>query len=52
MPGWMRFGGYGMPSVKPDPEAEKQALKNHADAMQAELDAIKKRLAELEGEAA
>ncbi len=51
-PGWMRFGGYAPPYRTPDPETEKQALRGQADAMQAELEAIKKRLAELEGEAA
>jgi hypothetical protein len=54
LPGWMRFGGYaapyGYPAAyqKPDPELEKQALRNQAEAMQSELDLIKKRLAEVE----
>jgi len=48
LPGWMRFGGYAAPYTKPDPEMEKQALKDEAAAMQAELEAIKKRLAEIE----
>jgi len=54
-PGWRRFGectipfGYPAPYAKPDPELEKQALKNHADALQSELDSIRKRLAEVEG---
>lgn len=46
-PGWMR---YGAPIGDPDPESEKQALKNQADAMQGELDAIRKRLEEIEKE--
>ncbi|MFA4973975.1 MAG: DUF5320 domain-containing protein [bacterium] len=49
-PGWMRFGGYPAPYAKPDPEAEKSFLKDQADALQAELDSIKKRLSEIETE--
>ncbi len=49
-PGWMRYGGYGAPVGDPDPELERQALKNQADAMQGELDAIRKRLEEIENE--
>jgi hypothetical protein len=54
LPGWMRFGGYAAPYpyaapyAKPDPNAEKQALKNQADALQSELELIKKRLDEIE----
>ncbi|MBN1518314.1 DUF5320 domain-containing protein [Candidatus Sumerlaeota bacterium] len=51
MPGWMRFGGgYAAPMATPsmDPEMEKQALKNQADALQSELELIQKRLAEME----
>ena len=54
LPGWMRFGGnaahYGYPAPyqKPDPEMEKQVLKNQAEALQSELDFIKKRLSEIE----
>jgi len=53
-PGWMRSGGsfarYGHPTPypKPDPDVEKQALKNQAEFLQSELDFIKKRLAEVE----
>jgi hypothetical protein len=53
-PGWMRFGGYpaayGYPTpyLKPDADVEKQALKNQAEQLRAELDLIKKRLAEVE----
>lgn len=53
-PGWMRFGGYPVfygyptPYQKPDPELEKQMLKDQAEALQSELDFIKKRLSEVE----
>jgi len=53
-PGWMRFGGhaapYGYPAPyqAPNPEMEKQALKSQADTLQAEMDAIRKRLADIE----
>lgn len=50
VPGWMRFGGTDPLMAKPDPEWEKQALKNQAEALQSELDEIKKRLAEVESE--
>jgi len=48
VPGWARFGG-GMaaPYQSIDPELEKQALGNQAEILQTELDAIKKRLEEL-----
>jgi len=55
LPGWMRFGAYGAPSMygapypKPDPEWEKQFLAEQAEGLQSELDSIKKRLSELEG---
>jgi len=52
VPGWMRFGGHAVPYLQSDPELEKQPLKSQAEAMQAELDAISKRLAELETSAA
>lgn len=48
LPGWMRFGGYAAPYPKPDPEMEKQALKNQAEALQSELEFTKKRLSEIE----
>jgi len=48
LPGWMRYGGPYTPYQNPDPEMEKQALKNQADALQAELAAIQERLANLE----
>jgi hypothetical protein len=48
LPGWARFGGYAAPVQKPDPEMEKQELKNQAEALQSELDFIRKRLSEIE----
>ena len=56
LPGWMRYGWmpYGglvpYQYQKPDPEMEKQVLKTQAENLQAELDAIKKRLSEIETE--
>ncbi len=50
----MHLGGYGAPYAYPppyqatDPEMERQALNNQAKALQSELDAIKKRLSEME----
>ena len=52
LPGWARFGGYAAPYQPPDPEAEKQALNSQAEALQSELDLIKKRLSEIETGAA
>jgi hypothetical protein len=48
LPGWLRFGPFGAPSHTPDPAAEKQALKNQADALQSQLDLIRKRLEDIE----
>lgn len=48
LPGWMRFGGAAMSYPKPDPEMEKQVLKNHAAALRTELDLIQERLSEME----
>lgn len=48
LPGWMRFGGRAATYQKPDPELEKQALKNEAEFLQVELDSIRKRLGEIE----
>lgn len=53
-PGWMRFGGYAapygypVPYQAPNPEMEKQFLKGQVDALQAQMDAIRKRLADIE----
>jgi hypothetical protein len=58
LPGWMRSGGnaasygYPTPHQKPDPNMEKQALKYQAEALQSDLDFIKKRLNEIETETA
>lgn len=55
LPGRARFAGYGMPYgapvQNPDPEQMRQLLKGQAEGLQSELDLIRKRLAELEGEA-
>jgi len=57
LPGWMRYGwGWpasggaysGAPVADPTPEAEKNFLRGHAEALQAQLEEIKKRLEELE----
>jgi hypothetical protein len=48
LPGWMRFGPSAAPDVKPDPNLEKQALKDQAKALQSELDFIKNRLSKIE----
>ncbi|MGQ9493074.1 MAG: DUF5320 domain-containing protein [Anaerolineae bacterium] len=53
LPGWVRFGygpawGWGVPSVTQEQETE--MLKAQAKALQDQLDAINKRLAELEKE--
>jgi hypothetical protein len=44
----MGFGGYAAVYPKPDPSLERQELKAQAEAMEAELEAIKKRLSEME----
>ena len=48
LPGWARQGAYMAPHQMPDPEMEKLALKNQADILQAQLDSVRKRLAETE----
>ena len=48
--GGRRFGEYATPYRQPDPELEKQALKNQAEALQSELDFVKKRLGETESQ--
>jgi len=50
LPGWARFGGYAGPYQNPDPNLEKQSLSSQAEALQSELDLIKKRLSEIETE--
>lgn len=58
LPGWMRRGDsaapYGYPAAyqQPGPQKEQQMLRNQAEALQSELDIIKKRLSEVEAEAA
>jgi len=47
-PGWMGFGGYPAAYQGTGPDVEKQALKNQAEALQSELDLIKKRLGDIE----
>jgi hypothetical protein len=46
----MRFGRYPGTGAGVDPEQEKAVLKNQAEALQSEADAIRKRLAELKTE--
>jgi len=48
-PGWMRFGAYPAPYQNPDPEMEKQGLRNQAEALQSQLNMIKQRLDEIDG---
>ncbi|MBC7186731.1 MAG: DUF5320 domain-containing protein [Calditrichaeota bacterium] len=50
LPGWLRFGRrfWGVPAPVPEPEVEKQFLTAQADWLQKELEAIKRRLEELE----
>ncbi len=44
MPGWMRAGQGLAPVAAPTPETEKKVLENHVAALQAQLDAVRKRL--------
>ena len=48
LPGRMRFDEDVAPYQRSNPEMEKQALKNQAEALQSELDLIRKRLSEFE----
>lgn len=55
LPGWARGEEFADPYVVPgpaytgaDPSIQKQALEDQADALQAELDLVKKRLSDLE----
>ncbi len=56
--GGRRGGGYGaaygypVPYGQPDPDLEKQALADQAKALQAQLDSIQNRLAEIESDPA
>ncbi len=50
MPYGAPFYGYGYP--EPDVEQEKQALTRQAEAMQNELDLLRKRLSEIEAQSA
>ncbi len=47
LPGWMRFGG-GAPIAELTPEAEKDSLKAQSEALESQLDEVRKRLAEIE----
>ncbi len=54
VPGWARYGRWGVPPAypgpydEPDPDIQKAALKSRADALQAQLDLVMKRLSDLE----
>lgn len=54
LPGWLRFGRRfcGIPTFAPEAEVEKQILGAQADWLQEELEAVKKRLEELEASGA
>jgi len=47
LPGWAR-AGFAAPYREPDPGEEKQALARQAEALQSELDLIRKRLEKIE----
>jgi hypothetical protein len=48
--GRMAFGGYGTALQPLDPELERQTLRNRSQALQSELDAVNRRLTELQPE--
>ena len=48
LPGWMRWGSNVASYEEPDPEMEKRVLKEQADALEMELEVIKKRLNAIE----
>ncbi|MEJ2659932.1 MAG: DUF5320 domain-containing protein [Desulfobacteraceae bacterium] len=48
--GRMYFGGYGYAPQPMDPESEKESLKGRTQALQSELDAINRRLTEIESQ--
>ncbi len=47
--GWARGSGDAVPCQPPDPGIEKRTLEAQADELQGQLDAIRKRLGEIEG---
>lgn len=47
-PRWMHYGANPVQFQEPNPESEKEYLKNQAKAIESELEAVKKRLGELE----
>jgi hypothetical protein len=49
LPAWQRFAGGRAAFEGPDPDLERRSLKGRAEALQSELDRIKKRLQEMEG---
>jgi hypothetical protein len=49
LPAWRRFAGWGASFEGSDPNLEKRSLKGQAEALQSELDRIKKRIQEMEG---
>lgn len=46
-PGWLRFGGWGTPQAPMD---ESAMLKSQAEQLQARMDEVQRRLAEIEKE--
>lgn len=48
--GRMVFGGYGSALQPSEPELEKESLRNRSQALQAELDAVNRRLTEIESQ--
>jgi hypothetical protein len=48
LPGWNRVGAYSAQFQGTNPEIEKQVLRNQADALESELESIKKRLAQFD----
>jgi hypothetical protein len=49
--GWARFGGPAAYAA-PEPETEKRFLRGQADDLQRELESVKERLRQLEGDKA
>jgi hypothetical protein len=48
LPAWNRFAGWWASAAESAPDLEKQSLKGQAEALQGELDRIKKRIQEME----